>query len=530
MAEAEVPVVIAGGGPVGLALALGLARQGVRSLVLEQDAAITNQSRALGVLPRTMEILRNWGVLDRFLARGALRTELTVYRAEDNAPVGRIDLSPLARHTKPPGILILAQHRTQEILLAAVRESAVAEVRFGHAVTAFQEDTAGVTVQVTPQEGEPYAVRGAYLAGCDGAHSVVRGQLGWHLEGKTYPARVALADVRLSDDRDQLPWPRVANYGGALVAGIRFEEQHWRIIHPLPPRVADADAVSPPALAAMVERLFGPGPFESIWANGFRIHCRTSPHFRQGRVMLVGDAAHINSPAGGQGMNSGIQDAQNLAWKLARRLDGGIDDLLVSYEQERRGAVVNDVERYTDFLTRTVLLAHPWVRAGFLGLGRTAASLPWVAERAFLLAGMLGTHYRQSALLRGGGRWLGRRPPDGDLVGPDGTTQRLLDLAGPDAALLLFDDGRLPDWNAGAVREALAHVPRLRVAPLRAADSPESDGWRDATGTLWRAWAAAGDMAVLLRPDGFVGWQATRPSLAELRAGVESALGQPARS
>ena len=94
-----------------------------------------------------------------------------------------------------------------------------------------------------------------------------------------------------------------------------------------------------------------------------------------GRVVLAGDAAHINSPAGGQGMNSGIQDAQNLAWKLAGILDGGSDDLLTSYEQERRSVVIADVDRYTDFLTRTVLLAHPWVRTSFLGLGRTAMSI-----------------------------------------------------------------------------------------------------------------------------------------------------------
>jgi 2-polyprenyl-6-methoxyphenol hydroxylase-like FAD-dependent oxidoreductase len=522
--EAGIPVTIAGAGPVGLSLALGLAQHGVRSLVLEQAPALRPFSRALGVLPRTMEIFRDWRVLDDFLAEGTLRTDVSVHVAGRPEPVPVIDLGVLARHTATPGILVLSQMRTEGILLRHVESNEAAEVRFGHRVTGFEQDDSGVTVRVTGDA--PYELRCSYLAGCDGAHSTVREQLGWELEGKTYPGRVALVDVLLKGERDLLPWPRVAP-GDRVLAALRFEPEHWRIIAPVPPETTDDAVVSPQAIGGMVQALFGPGPSETLWSSVFRLHCRNSPHFRSGRVVIAGDAAHINSPAGGQGMNSGIQDAHNLAWKLARALRRGADapNLILSYEQERRGAVIRDVEQYTDFLTRSIILARPWLRGAFLGVARAALSVRPVAEQAALRAGMLNTRYSRSALLAGGGTWVGHRAPDGDLLGPDGSRARLLDLAGPEAALILFDDGRLPGWDVPALQAALAHVPELRIAPVFHAGGPAAERYHDADGALWKRWGATPDTAALLRPDGFVGWMARRPSLESLRAGVEQALG-----
>jgi hypothetical protein len=198
------------------------------------------------------------------------------------------------------------------------------------------------------------------------------------------------------------------------------------------------------------------------------------------------------------------------------------------------------VDRYTDLLTRRVLLARPAARLLFLGLARAAILLPFLREAVIARAGMLDTRYRASALLRGRGRWLGRRAPDGDLVDADGAKGRLLDLAGEDAALLLFDDGRLPGWNAAAIEAALGSVPHLRVARLRRPGLPsplapaEARSYQIVDGRLWNAWQATGQLAALVRPDGFVGWMARAPgarsslSPAALRAGVAAALGAPA--
>ena len=125
---------------------------------------------------------------------------------------------------------------------------------------------------------------------------------------------------------------------------MRYQPQHWRIISTLNPGENEQTVLEPSSINERVVRLFGDGSQEQLWASVFHIHCRTSPHFRQGRVLLAGDAAHINSPAGGQGMNSGIQDAHNLAWKLARVLAGAdAESLLISYESERREAVLTNV-------------------------------------------------------------------------------------------------------------------------------------------------------------------------------------------
>src|SRR4051794_20794393 len=146
--EFPVVVVVVGAGPVGLSLALGLARQGVRSVVLEKGTALRPYSRAVGVLPRTLEIFRAWGVLEQFLASAELLTGISLYRAGRTAPVAGIDLGILSRHTATPGGLILPQHETEAILLERVREAGYTDVRFGHTVTGFWEDASGVTVQV----------------------------------------------------------------------------------------------------------------------------------------------------------------------------------------------------------------------------------------------------------------------------------------------------------------------------------------------------------------------------------------------
>jgi hypothetical protein len=203
----------------------------------------------------------------------------------------------------------------------------------------------------------------------------------------------------------------------------------------------------------------------------------------------------------------------------------GSDALLASYEQERRAAVLTSVDRYTDFLTRAVLLAQPWVRALFLLVARGAISLPFVLERVALRAGMLDTHYRSSVVIQGKGRWLGRRAPDGDLLAPGGAKVRLLDLAARDAALLLFDDGRLPHWNREEVQRCVEQIPRLRVVRILPPHAPATSGFRDPDGSVWRAWGATRDTAALVRPDGFVGWMYQNPSLAALRAGLALALG-----
>ena len=524
----DAPVVIVGAGPVGLSLALGLGHHGVRSIVLERKRELDPHSRALGILPRTMEIFRAWGVLDPFVDAGRLLTCVGIWPVGGSEPRTTLDLGaaqgPL---TATPGILILPQDRTEGLLLELVRARGLADVRFGHEVTAVREDADGVAVEARDGESEAHEIRGAFVAGCDGAHSRVRTDLGWPLEGKTYPTRILLADVRLRDARDALPWPRLAPRRRGALAGIQFRPEHWRIICTLDPGHDPATAEREPFVAGLVAELFGPGPFDLVWSSPFNIHRRTSPGFRRGRIVLAGDAAHINSPAGGQGMNAGIQDAHNLAWKLARVLGGDdAEALLAAYDQERRGAVQENVERYTDLLTRLALLSGPLVRTLLVPAAALAVRQPFLLRQVAPRAGMLDTRYRRSPLLGGTDPLVGARAPDGDLDDAEGGRLRLHDLVARDAALLLFDDGRLPGWNPAAVGDVLRGIAGVRVVRLTAAGARLGPGdVRDATGQVWRAWRATGETCALVRPDAHVGWLARRPTVGEIRHGVARALG-----
>lgn len=526
-ASVDAPVLIAGAGPVGLALALGLAHHGVRSILLEHKRRLDAHSRALGILPRTMEVLRAWDALGAFVDAGRLLTRIAVWQVGKATPEVTIDLAASqARLTATPGFLVLPQDRTEAILLDLVRARGLTDVRFGHEVTGFREEARGVVLEARDAGGNRRELRGLFLAGCDGAHSTVRAGLGWALEGTTYPTRVLLADVRLTDARDQLPWPRLAARPRGALGAIQYRAEHWRLICVLSSRDAADGAATEPFVARLVDELFGPGPFELVWSSVFNIHRRASPRFRRGRVVLAGDAAHINSPAGGQGMNAGIQDAHNLAWKLARAVDGDAEALLASYDDERRGAVRENVERYTDLLTRLALLTGPLARRLLVPAAKLAVRRPWLLGRVTPRAGMLDTRYRRSPLLVGTDRLVGARAPDGDLDDGAGRRVRLHDLAARDAVLLLFDDGRRPGCRPDEIAAHLRDLPGVRVVRIVPSTAlPQPGDRRDASGRVWREWRATGDTCALVRPDGHVGWVARRPSLEHIRCSVSRALG-----
>jgi len=520
------PVLIVGGGPVGLSLAVGLARHGVRSTMFEAKPAPDPQSRALGILPRTLEIFRSWGISDRFFSEGALLTKVDIWVVGQADPVAEVDLSVFARLSAVPGILILPQNRTETLLLEATRAEGLTEALLEHRVVSFEQDANGVSVKVAGPGGVAQTYHGQYLVGCDGAHSIVRKSLGWELQGKTYPARVLLADIRIRDERDQLPWPRFAPVRGHVLAALRYQAEHWRIISTLKQNETEQAAVESSAIEHRVNQLFGAGSHEHLWSSVFQIHCRTSPHFRRERVLLAGDAGHINSPAGGQGMNSGIQDAHNLAWKLARVLAGAdAEPLLASYEVERRNVVIKNVDRYTDFLTRFGLLAPSFVQKAIRALVRAGPRLGLISHFAPRI-GMLDADYRRSPLVSGSGAWLGRRAPDGDLIAPDGSLVRLLELAGPQPVLLLFDDGRLPSWDVPQVAQFFTNIRDLKIVLFSSSENLRQPGlYHGSNGSLWNSWGVTGGAAALLRPDGHVGWMGHRPLPVELERGVRRALG-----
>ena len=367
----ETPAVaISGAGPVGLSCALALARNGVRSVVLEKATTPTQYARAGVLLSRTLEIFRAWDVVEDVRAAGISPAVLHVCDARDERVLCEIDFSLLRGRTVEPQPIFIPQQKTEAILRKHVLDTGLVELRMGHEVVDFTQVADGVVARVQPGVGEPYEIRADYLVGADGAASAVRAALGLKLLGETYAARVVLALVRV-DGCDALPWPRFRFDVPEYLVALRAAPRLWRIVASLPRDRKDEEALARDAIARYVRLTLGDEPFEVEWASVFSIHRRHVARFASGRVALAGDAAHLNSPVGGQGLNSGIADAAALASTLARALrDGEGEALLRAYDEERRAAIVKKTEVYTDRATKFALaLPRSWRRPAFVAAG-----------------------------------------------------------------------------------------------------------------------------------------------------------------
>lgn len=377
-------LIVVGAGPVGLAVALGVARRGRSVLVLEKEAATAEHSRAPAIWPRTQEVLAGLGVIDRFLAEGIPLPRVTLHDVDRGRPLLTIPVSELAGATPYPQLLIVPQSRTERLLLAALREQPSAEVRFEAEVTGVEDEGAMVRVRFRHQGGEETA-ESAFVAGCDGARSAVRKALDASFEGLTYDTRAALADVRLRPDRD-LPFPRLTTRPG-LAIGIRIAPRLWRLI--LPFAAGDPLPLDERVKRAVHDLFPGSDGYDTIWQSEFRLHRRVASRFAAGRVALAGDAAHLNSPVGGQGMNAGLQDAEALVEALAAALEADDPAPLAVYGRRRRGAVEQGVNPFTDRLTRLLLFGGGRAIRPLLAVARQALRLPPLRRRFLRRIAML---------------------------------------------------------------------------------------------------------------------------------------------
>jgi 2-polyprenyl-6-methoxyphenol hydroxylase-like FAD-dependent oxidoreductase len=343
-------VLIVGAGPAGLAAAVTLAQAGVDHVVLDQLGEAANTSRAAVVHARTLEVLDELGVTDELIGRGEIMGRFRMYDgARTIASIG-FDGLP----TRYPFTLMVPQDVTEATLLAKLR-SLGGDVHRPHSVTTVDNRADGVTV--TTSDGQ--SITADYVIGADGMHSVVREQAGIGFTGASYPESFVLADVRMT-----WPVPRTD-------VTMHLSAEGVTVVAPLPDnrfRVVATVAEAPrhPSGDDVQEILRARGPHgtievrEVLWSSRFHVHHRVADRYRAGRVLLAGDAAHVHSPAGGQGMNTGIQDAVALARLLARTLRG--EDVLDEYERVRR-PVALEVVAFTDRMTRLATITSAPLRA-----------------------------------------------------------------------------------------------------------------------------------------------------------------------
>ncbi len=402
MTRADSRVLIAGAGPVGLVLALSLAGRGHRVLVVEKLVDLLDQVRRAGTIhAATLEMLDDIGLYEHLERRGLVAPLVHYWDRGDPEPIAVFDHAVLAGDTRFPHALQCDRLKLIEEALKMASDTDLIEVRVGTELVGFEHDGDSVTAVTETADGERQALRGTHLVGCEGAHSVVRKQLGIDFEGFAFPDRTMTLSVVF--DFDSLQPYGLRNYILDPVewANLFRWTDFWRVVLP-----ADVDAdpdslLDDGVIEAGLQRFHPIGePYEVVSKSLYTVHQRVAETFRTGRVLLAGDAAHVNSPIGAMGMNSGIHDAVNLAAKLSAVLRGDAgDEVLDRYVRQRRHVAVAHVQAITIRNKKLMAEADPDTRRRNRDELRRAADDP-VLAREFLLRASLISSVREAEEIR----------------------------------------------------------------------------------------------------------------------------------
>lgn len=371
--RARVPILIAGAGPTGLVLALTLAKHGIEFRIIAEASEPGEHSRAMVVHARTLEFYSQLGIADDVIAAGIKieRGHLRKSNANGHSrEVASFSFGDLGTGLSPyPFALVYPQDDHERYLVKAIEERGI-RIEWGTRLTGFTQDAGGVRATISGPGDTVETLTVDYLCGCDGAHSVVRKTTGVGFGGGTYDQLYFVADVRLTEGFDTDLTMNAGRDAFTLVLPVRSSGTQ-RLIGLVPPRFGSRNDVTFEDLKPEQELLINASIAEVDWFSTYRVHHRVAEHFTVGRTFLLGDAGHLHSPAGGQGMNTGIGDAVNLGWKLAMVASGRASpSLLASYEPERI-AFARSLVATTDRAFRSITaggLTGEIVRAGILPL------------------------------------------------------------------------------------------------------------------------------------------------------------------
>ena len=481
------PVIVVGSGPTGLLLAGDLATAGVPVTLLEKRPhKISNLSRAFVLHARTLEQLDARALADDLEAVGQSLDRLRLF--------GRLTVELGTLPSRFNHLLVIPQYEVEKVLERRAVEAGV-EFRYEAEVAGVTQDADGVTVEVRGPGGETEELRAEYVVGTDGMRSVVRDAIGLPFPGHSVIRSVVLADVRLAEEPEALLTVNTAGDAFAFIAP--FGDGYYRVIGWNRRRnVADSEPLDLDEVKEIARLALGRdfGMHDARWMSRFHSDERQAPAYRVGRVFLAGDAAHVHTPAGGQGMNTGLQDAANLSWKLAQVVNGHAGPELLDTYQAERHPVGRAVLRSSGGIVRLAMAKRPWTLALRAALTTFLNTVGPARRKA---AGQItGTGYRYPAP-RGTHRLTGTRVPDVTLAG-------------------------------GRLYEALRGGRFVLITP----EASESNGSQSYDGQGARKdrlaverWAGDRRTTVLVRPDGYVAWAAEGADASAVEAALAVHVG-----
>jgi len=506
-------VVIVGAGPVGLAAAIDLAQREIPVLVLDDDDTVSVGSRAICYAKRTLEILDRLGCGEPVVQKGVGWNVGKVFHGDQLTY--QFDLLPEPGHHRP-AFVNLQQYHFEEYLVRRADALAAAEVRWKHRVVDVAPAEAQVRLRVATHDGE-YALTCDWLIVCDGARSPVRHMLGLDTEGQVFRDRFLIADIHMATDfpTERWFWFDPPFHPNQSVLLHRQADNVWRVDFQLGWDADPEEEKKPENILPRLRAMLGAdADFEIEWASVYTFQCRRMQRFRHGRVLFAGDAAHLVSPFGARGANSGVQDTDNLVWKLAMVLRGQApDSLLDSYDAERVAAADENIlnsTRATDFITpksvvsRTfrdavLALAHrhtfarKLVNSGRLSVPKVLADSCLNTPDSHAFSGMMVP---------------GAPAADAPVSGPRG--EWLLPYLGGGFALLVFGDGISPE----SARELAQDTIPCGIVQVGGTLREDRVVIQDKDGLVAARYDASGQTCYLIRPDQHVcaRWRAFDPA------------------